>query len=171
MLFYSIVASTAVATYSSYQQTKAANEAADYNAEVSNRNAAVAEMQAVDAEQRGAIEEKQLRLSIAKTQGQQNSALAGSGVVVGEGSALDVLEDTAYLGELDAMTLKHNTEMEAWGYRNQGANYKAQSGLSLLSKKNAGVAAGTTLLTSASEGYQRYYTAKGTKGTKGGETE
>lgn len=83
------------------------------------QNAQIAEYQARDAEERGRISEKQARRQTEKVIGQQRVSLAGQGVDVNRGSALDVQADAAYLGELDALTIRNNAAKEAWGYRMQ----------------------------------------------------
>lgn len=141
-----VVVGASATAYSAYSQTKAANAAAEYNAKVQERNAQVAEMQAKDATARGKIEEQKQRRMIAATVGAQKAAAAASGVVVDDGSALDNVLDTAKYGELDALTVRRNAAMEAWGYRNQAANYSADANLSLMSKRSAAVAGTTTFL-------------------------
>lgn len=83
------------------------------------RNAEIAEYQAQDAEARGKIDERKMRQLTEKTIGAQRAGLAGQGVDVNTGSALDVQADAAYLGELDALTIRTNAAKEAWGYRTQ----------------------------------------------------
>lgn len=139
--------SLGLSAYFAYAGVKAQNKAADYNAEIQQRNAQIAGMQAKEAGKRGELEQKQLRLNIAKTRGAQRAAFGASGVLVDEGSALDVLEDTNYLGEQDSLTLKHNTAMEVWGIKNQAAGFESKAGLLKSQKKSAVIAGGTTLLT------------------------
>lgn len=143
--------SVGVSAYSSNQQTKAANAAANYNAEMSRRNQEVANMQAADAQQRGELEEKQFRLNLSKTKGEMRAGYGASGAVVDSGSALDNLTDTVEYGELDALTIRHNTAMEVWGLKNQAANYFGQSELFRASRQSVGLATGSTLLTGAGQ--------------------
>ena len=133
--------------YGAYKDAKAYNAANDYNASVMERNAQNAELRAQDSEARGEIEEKQHRQRVAGLKGEQRSVLAASGVVVDEGSALETLQDTTRFGELDALTIQHNTAMEAWGIRNEKANYQSQANLSRFDKKSPNLAATSTLLT------------------------
>ncbi len=83
------------------------------------QNAQIAEYQAQDAEARGKVGEKQSRRLTEKVIGAQRTSLAGQGVDVHRASALDVQADAAYLGELDALTIRNNAAKEAWGYRMQ----------------------------------------------------
>lgn len=79
-----------------------------------------AQIQADDATKRGKIEADAIRRRTLAQLGQQRSALAASGVEIDEGSASDLLADTALIGELDALTTEANAEREAFGFRRQG---------------------------------------------------
>lgn len=116
-----ILAGTAVSARSSIMAGRAANQAGQYNARM-------AEMQARDAELRGQEAEARHRKDVSRLTGSQRAALAGQGVDVNDlgGSAMDIQTDTAYLGELDALTIRNNAAREAWGFRSQAANYSAQ---------------------------------------------
>lgn len=138
-----------ISAYSANQQTKAANQAAQYNAEMAKRNAEVANMQAENARQRGELEEKQFRLNLSKQKGEMRAGYGASGAVVDSGSALDSLMDTTEWGELDALTIRHNAAIEAWGYKNQAANFTGQSELFRTSKQSVGLNTGSTLVTGA----------------------
>ncbi len=143
-------ASVGVSAYGQYQQVKAQNAAAEYNAQILNQNAKFAELEAKDAEKRGEIEEKQHRLRVSRAIGDKRAQFGASGAVVDEGTPLDVIDDTITFGELDALTIKHNTATEANRFRRQGFNFNAQSQLSRASQTSPGFAAGSTLLTGTS---------------------
>lgn len=105
---------------SAYGQLKAGSEAkkaADYNAKV-------AEAQAADALARGRDEESRFRSELKGLIGSQRAGFAAQNIDVSTGSAVDVQADTAYLGELDALTIRSNAAREAWGYRVQAANQR-----------------------------------------------
>jgi hypothetical protein len=95
---------------------EAQQRAADSQAELSEFNSDVAELQAADALARGAEEEARFRSMVRTSVGAQVAAFAGSNIDVGFGSAVDVQADAAYLGELDAQTIRNNAMREAWGY-------------------------------------------------------
>lgn len=150
MFLLAILALSAITQgLSAYKTVQAQNAAAEYNARVLDRNAKIADMQAEDAAQRGRLEEQQQRLRIKKLVGEQRSAFASSGVVVDQGSPLDAIVSTVEEGELDALTIRHNAAVEQWGYNEEATNLRSQSTLLRLSKKNAGAAGATSLLTSA----------------------
>lgn len=149
------VAATAGAgasAYGSYQQSKAAKNAATYNAAISRNNAIIAERQADDRITQGKQEENTFRKQLAQLKGKQRSIYAGSGVVVDEGSPLDTLMETAELGEIDAFTIRRNAEREAYGIRNQAQNFTNQANMQQTEARNINpfFNAGTTLLTQGS---------------------
>jgi hypothetical protein len=87
-------------------------------------NAAVAEQQAQDALARGTQDEERFRQGVRTLIGSQRASFAGQGVDVGTGSAADVQADAAYLGELDANTIRQNAARTAAGFKVQAENYR-----------------------------------------------
>ncbi len=124
-----------------------------YQAQVDDNNRKVAEWKAADAKARGQKDEAALRVKVAQLKGRQRSALAASGVEVGSGSALDILGDTAALGELDALTIRSNAERESYEQNVVASNLKANAGMKRMGADNAIIAgkigAQTSLLTGA----------------------
>jgi hypothetical protein len=99
----------------------------ELNAEVHDFNAAALEGQATDAVARGKEQETQFRTQLKQFIGTQRTSFAGQGVEVSSGSALDVQKDTAYQGELDALTIRTNAAREAWGYTVQAQGETLQA--------------------------------------------
>jgi len=132
------------------EEAKASNKAAEYNAQISERNAEIAELQAVDAEKRGVIAESQHRLRMARLVGSQRVSAAGSGVVVDEGSPLEILQDADRFGELDALTIRANAAREAWGFRTQVGDFTSRAALARATKGDPELAFGTSLLSGVS---------------------
>jgi len=154
-------ASTAVAAYSSYQQQKSANAAAQYNADIQNRNAQVANMEADRIDQQGDIAAKQKRLEVAQMEGTQRATGAASGMLVDSGSFGNIQSDTAGYGELDALQTKTNYSLQSWAKRNQSANYTAQASLDDFSSHTSPMlGAGASLLSGASRMASQTYTAE-----------
>lgn len=120
---------TAASIYGQVQAGKAAQGQANYQAAVARNNAIIAERNAADAEKRGEIAETRQRQQVAQLAGRQRATLAGNGVVIDEGSALDITTDTAGFGELDALTVRNNADREAYRARVEGANFQADAGL------------------------------------------
>jgi hypothetical protein len=144
------VASVAASTAGAYTQSKAQKQQAKYQAAVARNNAIVAERAATDARERGEKEELNFRKQLSQLKGKQRAAFSGSGVVVDEDSPLDVLAETAELGEIDALTIRNNAEREAYGFENQARNFEnsAVASDATASNINPFFTAGTTLLTS-----------------------
>ena len=107
---------------SAYGKIMAGNEAK----KLGDRNARIADWQASDALERGRIDEGRQRRQIERVIGAQRAGFGMQGVDVNRGSALDVQADSAYLGELDAITIRNNAAKEAWGYQVQSSNLTAQ---------------------------------------------
>ena len=124
-----------------------------YQAQVDDNNRKVALWKAQDAKDRGAKDEAALRVKVAQLKGRQKSALAASGVEIGDGSALDILGDTAALGELDALTIRSNSEREAYEQKVNASNLAANASMKRMGADNAIIAgrigATTSLLSGA----------------------
>lgn len=161
-----------MSAYGSYQSSKANKAAMSYQAGVSANNAQIAEWQAQDALQRGQTAEGQSRLRTAQLKGSQRARLAANGVALDEGSALNVLNDTDYQGEQDALTIRNNASKEAWAYRNQASGMTSDS-LLLQGQSDATspAAAGFgSLLTGAGSVASSWYRYNSTKTTPVGGT-
>ena len=159
---------TGVGTIMQMQSARAQGQAEqqryDYQAKVNENNKQIAEWQAQDSIDRGSVKEKQHRIKVSQLKGTQRSVLAASGVVVDDGSALDILGDTAELGELDALTIRSNAEREAYDYKVAGMNEGAQAEINRISGQNAasaGRAKGmTSLLSGAGSIADKWYKYK-----------
>lgn len=106
---------------------EAQQRSAESQAELADYNAAVADLQAKDALDRGQEEEQRWRQKVRLMVGEQRAGQAASNVDVGYGSAVDVQADTAFLGELDAMTIRNNAAREAWGYKVAGEDLRRRA--------------------------------------------
>lgn len=133
------------------RQATATKNAYEYQAAVNRNNAQVAEWQAQDALSRGAKAEQAQRLKVAQLKSAQRAGFAARGVALDEGSPLAILQDTDYMGELDALTIRDNAAKEAWGHRVQGANASGDASMlaSRAGSESPGGAAFNTLLTGA----------------------
>lgn len=121
--------STAVSAVGSIQASNAAQQQAAYEERVALANEKEALIQAEDARRRGEVEVQSRRRYYSQLEGRQRAALAANGVVVDEGSALDIISDTAAMDELDTLTIRSNAEREARGFRTQGRNFRAEADL------------------------------------------
>jgi len=134
------IASTVVSAGAAYVGAQAQADQARAQAKVSG-------YLAKDAIERGRREEQATRERVRRALGMQRAAFGASGGVVDVGSALDVLEDTAYFGELDILTVRSNAAREAWYHRSN----RAQAMAAASSYREQGyVGAASTLLAGGS---------------------
>lgn len=136
------IGSTAVSTYQQVKAGKAQKQAGDTAAQAQEKagaaakaasesqgqladyNAEIAELQASDALERGAEEESRYRQQVRGIIGQQRAGQAAANIDVSYGTAADVQADAAYLGELDALTVRTNARREAWGFKVQAEDLR-----------------------------------------------
>jgi len=139
------IAGTAMSVYSQVEQGKSQNEWSQYNA-------AVAERDAVAAQQSAEYDAAQKRKETAKLIGRQR-ALYGKAGVTFEGSPLELMEETASQGELDALMIEREGKLKA-------GNYQSEAALSRMKGSSAQKAgyygAGSSLLTGASSAMTAY---------------
>jgi len=119
------------------QQALFANaEAAAYQAETADFNKEIAGRLSKDAITRGRLVEQKSRISTQQLIGKQKVALAGSGVVVDQDSALDLTKDTAGIGEFEALTIRANAAREALGFIEKGEGYGRDATLQRMAAEN-----------------------------------
>lgn len=128
------------------QAGEQAQEASESQAELQEANAAIADVQAKDAIARGAVEESKFRMGVRGLIGSQRVAFASGNIDAGFGSAVDVQADAAYLGEIDALTIRSNAAREAWGYRVAGDDLRQRADIARREGANA-AAAGRSMQT------------------------
>jgi hypothetical protein len=154
-----MAASAASNTVGSYYTAKGQQATLRYQAGIADTNARLSELGAQTELARGQREEQSSRLKTAHLKSAQRVALAANGVDLGQGSALDALTSTDYMGEVDANTIAANAVRSAWGYLTQGMNYKNEA----LTKRatagaiNPGMSAATTLLGQAGQVAASWY--------------
>lgn len=100
---------TGVSAAGAIAQGQATKQAADYRAE---NNKILAE----DALKRGAQEQEAQRRKDAALLSRQKAVMAAGNVSLASGSPLQILADTAMLGELDASRIQDNTKREEQAY-------------------------------------------------------
>lgn len=101
------IASGVVGAMGAMQQGKAASDAANYQAQVADRNAKIARQQA-------AVEQDDQRRENMRQLGAIRAAYGGSGLEMA-GSPLDVLEDTSIEQELDVDRIGYRGTLRALG--------------------------------------------------------
>lgn len=127
----------AVVTTVAVQKSNAKKAEYEYKAKVAKNNAKIAETNAAQERQSGLEEARLQRIKTLQSVGTQQTAMAANGIDVTSGTALDTIEDTATMGELDALMIEYNAERQAQNYEQTAANYKNQANLDYLAAKNA----------------------------------
>ena len=133
---YAALAGAAASTIGSIQQGQSAANSAKYNSEIAANNETIANQNANYAsavgEQQAANQEQKNRSKLGAVIANQ----AASGIDVNSGSATDVQQSTAEVGQLDAMTIRANAAKQAYGYKVDAASSAAQSQLDKYQAKN-----------------------------------
>tara|TARA_R110001599_G_scaffold171353_1_gene362440 strand:+ start:451320 stop:451841 length:522 start_codon:yes stop_codon:yes gene_type:complete len=132
---------------------KSSMDNAKYQEKVGENNALSAKYAAKDAMDRGAVAEDQKRNETRTLLARQNAALAANGIDSSTGTGLNILSDTAGLGEFDAQTIRSNAMKQAYGYNLQGDNALADGRASAAASRNN---AYSTILSSGSKAYGMY---------------
>ena len=142
------VASGGMKAIGAYQSTKAARDAYNYNA-------AVHDLQAQDALNRGEESLQRHYMQASQFKGKQRAALAANGVDLTYGSALDILTGTDMMARYDADIIKQNAEREALGHKTQAGMNRWQA-----ANQKPMTAAVTSALSSAGQVSSQWYMFK-----------
>lgn len=119
--------SSVLAVGTAYAQGEAAEADERYKAAVNRNNAIIYDRKVADAKRIGKIEGEKQRVATRKNIGTQRALLAASGQDVGDGSAALLVEDTAAVGELDALTIENNYLRQAYGYEVEATNLRSNA--------------------------------------------
>lgn len=106
---WGVIAVTTLTAAGQIQQGRAIGKAGEANARIQ-------EILAADAIARGKADEASQRRKTAAFKGRQAAAFGASGGEINTGSSLEILADTAQIGELDALRIRSNAEREAFGF-------------------------------------------------------
>lgn len=138
---YAALAASAVgagtAAYGAYEQGVAGRQQAQYQAQVARNNQEVANQYAEAEVTKGRVLENQKRMDTQQREGAIRVAAGASGLDVNTGSPLRLQEDTAMLGEQDALTIRNNAERAAYGYHVEGMNYAGRAQMNDMEASNA----------------------------------
>lgn len=134
------VASTAISIPTSIQAGNTQKAMYNYQAQVNENNAKIAQNNAAQERQSGLEEARLQRIKTLQNIGSQQAAFAGNGIDITSGTALDAIEDTAQFGELDALMTQYNSERTALNYEQQASNFTNQANLDRIAGKNASTA-------------------------------
>lgn len=120
------------------------------------QNAVFLNRAANDAKRRGASEADWQRIQTQQAIGTQRAAQAANGGEINIGTNALIQQDTAQLGELDALTISNNAAREAYGYEVQAQQNLANA---KTLKKNANKNLLTSILGGAVQGFGSSYAA------------
>lgn len=110
---------TVVQTIGAIGQGNAGKQSGEYNAQIAEQNIGIVRQQAKD-------DERQLRVHGQKTLGEMRAGFGASGVQSNEGSAADIIGQSAANIEMDALTVRHGGEIQAWKHQQQANLYRLQ---------------------------------------------
>lgn len=96
-----------------------AKQEGEFNSGMLTGNAALKKQTAQETIFAGDTSADWQRVRTGQAIGSQRAALAANGIDVNSGSAAQLQDDTAMLGEMDALTISNNAAREAYGYRIQ----------------------------------------------------
>lgn len=139
-----------------FGQIRAANAAAaesEFKSAVATNNANIANTNANLALERGREDVADKRRETSQLIGLQRAQLAGAGFDVSGGSSIEILTDTAVLGDVDVLRIESDAKNRADNFNQQASNFQAEAGLGRFASKNqkrAGtISAAGTLITGA----------------------
>lgn len=154
-------------------QAEAERSAAEYNAQVANNNATIANQQRSSTLQQGDVEAQNEMRKQAQMIGEQRAQMSANGIDITQGSAQDILASTKFLGGIDVNTIQSNAARQAWGYEVQSMNDKSTAVMetwkanSINPSQIGAMAAGSSLLSSIGSAASSYAGSKGGGGGGG----
>ena len=139
-----------------YDNAKAANAAAEWNAAIADQNAS--NLDALAANQRLIAQKSanDLRRNVQGIIGEQRAITGASGVKVDVGSSADVQASTRAMGEYDAQTLIYNGNMAAMEMEMQARNQSLSAQMSRATKQNPWTAAAVPVVSGVTGLMQTY---------------
>ena len=144
---------------SAYYGARAEKSRLGFEADMADINARMSERAAETAIAAGRREVQRSRMQTAALKGRQIAAMGANGIALDEGSAVQVLTGTDYIGEVDANTLEANAIAQAWGHKIEAVNIRSQarSARSAAGAISPGRAAVTSLIGSAGSVASSWY--------------
>lgn len=158
---YLMGASMLSSAVGAYQSAASQKSALQFQAQMADQNARLAELGAQFELMRGQKEKQRSRLKTAQLKSAQRTAMAANGIDLGEGTAVDILTTTDVMGEEDANVIEANAIRSAWGYRTQSGNARAEADVGRATARgiNPYASAGASLLGGAGKVASSWYSA------------
>lgn len=129
-------ATTAMGVISGIESSNNAKAQYNYQAELDKRNSIIAQNNADNLRQEGIEETRMKRIQTIQSIANQQVGMAANNIDVSTGTPLDIIEDTAAIGELEANTIRYKSEQNAQSYENQAYNYNQQASLDKINASN-----------------------------------
>lgn len=130
------------------QKADADAAAYNYKAQVASNNAIIAQRNAEAATSAGASKAQTNDLKTKNMVATQLVTQASSGLDVGSGTAVNLRQSAADIGHLDTLTILNNAAKNSAGFKAQGMNFTAESGLDKAAAENAETAGKYSIATS-----------------------
>ena len=134
-------------------------QSAKMQKKMSEINSLIAGKQSDYALEKGELQEQAFRYGTKQTIGKQRVAFAAQNVALDDGTALEMQGDAAKWGEIDALRIRNNAAMEAWGFRLQAGSQAIQGSLSMMSGYNQAGGAVMSGITQAGKAAKDFQTA------------
>lgn len=131
------VVGAAMTALSANNSAVAAQGQAKYQGQVARNNAILAQRAADRAKAQGDVAAQNKSLETRQLMARQTAGLAGNGLDVNSGTALDIIGDTAAIGNTDKQTILNNATAQANTYIGQANNFQGDA--SLYSAKASGI--------------------------------
>lgn len=119
-----VYVAVAVVVVAGGMEAKAQRDAGKANAQIAENNARLEEAQAKDEANLAAREQQQAAWKTKALIGQQKAALAANMIDSGEGSAYDLLGETALMGGAEQSAIGMEGARRAWGFQMQALNHR-----------------------------------------------
>lgn len=134
------------------QANKTAQAQANYTNAINQRDAELAEINARDAIDQGIKDQEEARREYKAKVGQLKTQYGAGNVTLDSGSTMDMLVDTAEVGELEALDIGANAQREADAYLRQAQDLRNEGSmaLSLADQQSNELSTATSLLNGAS---------------------
>lgn len=146
--------------YGAFSTARATKQNLEFQSQMSEINARMAENQAQSIMLQGERAIGQVGLKAGKVKSSQKASQAARGIVIGEGSAAEEVATTELMAKIDSLTINANTVQAANAARTQSVNYANQSLLQGTSASSISPmsSAATSLVGSATTVANAWYT-------------
>ncbi len=144
---------TGISVLGQIRQASAARNESTFRSQIAANNAIIAQQNAIAELERGRADIRDVRRDTAQKIGSQRARLAAQGFDVSQGTSIDILGDTAALGELDVLRVEADADNRANNLLVQASGFEAEVTLGRFERKNIkaerNIGVASTLITGA----------------------